>query len=85
MGVLNESYFILSKFRHFLKTKGVSFVSFQQKQRVINYYMQQAILAKYHTEGVINLNADKFMVFQIEAERYRKLLLRSAKKTSEMW
>jgi len=82
---LNSSYYIVSVFRHFLDAKGISFISFNQKKKIINYYMQEEISLKYHINGAANLYAGKFMDFQMEYERYRKLLLRSANKVTEMW
>lgn len=47
--------------------------------------MQEQISAKYNTEGVTNTLADKYMHFQIRYDKYRKMLIRSATKTAEMW
>jgi len=66
LGKLNLSYYIVSKFRHFLESRDISFISFNQKKKIINYYMQEKILFEYNTEGVINHHAGKFMEFQME-------------------
>lgn len=85
LGQLNSAYYIVNNFKHLLEEKGISFLSFRQKKKIINYYMQEEVTLKYKTEGVTNTYADNYMHFQIEYERYRKMLLRSAHKTAEMW
>ena len=82
LGELNSCYCIVNEFRHFLESRDISFLSFRQKRKIINYYMQEKIYLKYKTEGVTNQYASKFMDFQMEYERYRKLLLRSAIKAA---
>lgn len=85
LGHVNEAYYIVNNYRHLLETRGISFLSFRQKRKIINYYLQENISIKYHTEGVINLNADTFMNFQIAFEKYRRTLLRSARSTASLW
>jgi hypothetical protein len=65
LGHVNEAYYIVNNYRHLLETRGINFLSFRQKRKIINYYLQENISIKYHTEGVINLNADSFMNFQL--------------------
>ena len=85
LGRVNEAYYIVNNYRHLLEARGLSFLSFRQKRKVINYYLQESISIKYHTEGIVNLNADAFMNFQIAFEKYRRLLLRTAKSTAGLW
>lgn len=85
LGHVNEAYYIVNNYRHMLENRGISFLSFRQKRKIINYYLQESISIKYHTEGVINLNADSYMNFQVAYEKYRKTLLRSARSTAALW
>jgi hypothetical protein len=85
LGRVNQAYYIVNNYRHLLEARGISFLSFKQKRKIINYYLQENIAIKYHTEGVINLNADNFMNFQLAFEKYRRILLRSAKYTASLW
>lgn len=85
LGHVNEAYYIVNNYRHLLETRGINFLSFRQKKKIINYYLQENISIKYHTEGVINLNADSYMNFQIAFDKYRKILLRTAKSTGGLW
>lgn len=85
LGHVNQAYYIVNNYRHFLEARGISFLSFRQKRKIINYYLQENIAIKYHTEGVINLNADSFMNFQLASEKYRRILLRSARSTATLW
>jgi hypothetical protein len=65
LGHVNKAYYIVNNYRHLLESRGVSFLSFRQKKKIINYYLQEQISIKYRTEGVVNMNADNFMNFQI--------------------
>jgi len=85
LGEVNLSYSIVGKFSHFLEERNISFLSFGQKRKILNYYMQEKILFKYKTNRAANQYAGKFIEFQIEYEQYRKLLLRSANKATVMW
>lgn len=82
---VNQAYYIVNNFRHLLETRDISFTSFRQKKKIINYYLQENISIKYHTEGIVNLNADNYMNFQIAYEKYRKILLRAAKGAHALW
>lgn len=82
---VNKAYYIVNNYRQLLEDKGFSFLSFLQKKKIIYYYLQENISNKYHTEGVINLNADTYMNFQIIFERYRRMLIRSAKSAAVLW
>jgi len=39
----NLSYYIVNNFRHFIEERNISFLSFRQKRKIINYYMQEKI------------------------------------------
>ena len=81
LGLVNQAYYIVSRYRHLLQTREMSFVSFRQKEKIINYYLQQSICSKYHSEGVVNLNAHSYMNFQIALEMYKKTLVKTARST----
>ena len=85
LGRVNAAYFVVSKYRHLLEARGLSFLSFRQKRKVINYYLQESIALKYHSEGAVNLPADAFMNFQLAFEKYRKTLLRTARSSAALW
>ena len=85
LGKLNEAYYTLSNFESLLERKQTESLVFRQKSAVMKFYLEQAIGKKYKADGATNQYADKYMNFQIEFENYRKLLLRAATKTAELW
>jgi hypothetical protein len=85
LGKLNEAYYTLSDFEGLLARKKIESLVFQQKRAIMRFYLEQAIGKKYKADGATNQYADKYMNFQIEFENYRKLLLRAASKTAELW
>lgn len=62
---VNTAYYIVDNYKQLLEDKGLRYLSFLQKKKIIYYYLQENISHKYHTEGVININADIFMNFQV--------------------
>jgi len=40
LGRVNQAYYIVSNYRHLLETRSISFLSFRQKRKIINYYLQ---------------------------------------------
>ena len=65
LGRLNEAYYLLKNFQLEIENRGMNFLSFKQKKKIIIYYLQESIIARYKTDGVTNLYADNYMNFQI--------------------
>lgn len=85
LGLVNQAYYIVNTYRHLLRSKGISFLSFRQKERIINYYLQETINLKYRAEGVVNLNAHAYMGFQLAYETYKRTLVKTTHSTAELW
>ena len=51
----------------------------------MNYYVQEDITQRYKAEGAINTYAARFVEFQLQVEKYRKMLLKSAQKAATLW
>ena len=85
LGRAITAYYEVDTFHELLSDKNYSYRWFELKRLIINYYVQEDITQRYKTEGAINTHAARFVEFQLQVEKYRKMLLRSAHKAATLW
>ena len=85
LGRVVSAYYHVDTFYELLKEKEYGFHWYSIKRRILNYYVQQKITEKYKSEANINTHAARFVEFQIQYEKYRKMLVKSAHKAATLW